>query len=75
VDVNYGYTAMYASPDKLFPELGIVSIGNAQEISWFYTEVDFDLVEEIRKSGQVLNFRDYQKSETKLELLVVSVRV
>lgn len=63
VDVNFGYTAMYASPDKLFPEQGIVAMGKAQEIGWQQAVVDFELVEEIRRSGQVLNFRDYAKSE------------
>lgn len=62
VDINYGYAAVYATPDAGFPELGIISEKAAQEPGWLIQELDFQAIENVRKNGQVLNFRDHQSS-------------
>ena len=67
VDMNFGYSAIYASPDKNLPEEGIMSIEKPQNEGWLIQELDFDLLENIRIDGQVFNFKDTQKVSVKLE--------
>lgn len=67
VDINFGYTAIYASPDKNLPDEGIVSIEKPQKEGWLIQELDFDLLEKIREDGQVFNFKDTQKVNVKLD--------
>ena len=67
VDINFGYTAIYASPDKNLPDEGIVSIEKPQKEGWLIQELDFDLLEKIREDGQVFNFKDTQKVKVKLD--------
>lgn len=63
VDINYGYSAVYATPDKLFPETGIVYEGTHQQEGWDFVSIDLNLIEQIRKDGQVLNYKDFKISE------------
>ena len=65
--MNFGYSAIYASPDKNLPEEGIMSIEKPQKEGWLIQELDFDLLENIRIDGQVFNFKDTQKVSVKLE--------
>jgi predicted amidohydrolase len=67
VDVNYGYAALYAPPDIGLPEEGIVAQSQPQEPGWLVRELDLELVREVRKAGQVLNFRDQQRLEYRLQ--------
>ncbi len=67
VDINFGYTAIYASPDKNLPQEGIVSIEKPQNKGWLIQELDFELLENVRKDGQVFNFKDTQKIKSELE--------
>ena len=66
VDINYGYAAFYATPDKNLPEEGIISLGETQKPTWHYQTLDFELVDQVRADGQVFNFRDQQGIATKL---------
>lgn len=61
VDINFGYSAIYATPDKNLPEDGIVGIQKAQTKGWLIKKLDFELIERVRKDGQVFNFMDSQK--------------
>ena len=67
VDINFGYSAIYSSPDKNLPEEGIVSIEKPQHEGWLIQELDFDLLENVKVDGQVFNFRDTQKIKSELE--------
>ena len=58
VDINFGYTAFYATPDKGFPETGIIAQSEEQIPGWLVQSLDFSLLENVRKDGQVLNFED-----------------
>lgn len=58
VDVNYGYGAVYSAPDKGLPEEGIVVMGERQAVGWVVQELDLGLIGEVRRDGQVLNYRD-----------------
>lgn len=73
VDINYGYTGFYSTPDKNLPEEGIIGIGKPQEEKWNIEELDFDLIKKVREDGQVFNFKDHRNltSEFKSEKLEI----
>jgi len=57
VDINFGYTAVYSSPDGDFNDEGILSIEPAQKEGWLITNLATEANEFIRSSGQVLNYQ------------------
>jgi predicted amidohydrolase len=63
VDVNFGYTAAYATPDIGFPEEGILQQKNPQEAGWLVQEMDLELLKKVRESGAVRNFEDHAQIE------------
>lgn len=60
VDINYGFAGIYATPDKNFPEEGIIAIQTPQTEGWLIETLDFEKIREVRKDGQVLNYQDHQ---------------
>lgn len=60
VDINYGYAAVYSSPDLGLPEEGIVAALPPLQAGWLHAALDLALLEVVRREGQVLNFRDNQ---------------
>jgi len=64
VDINYGFSAFYSTPDKDLPEEGIVSIMAPQQEGWLTAELDFSKIQEVRADGQVFNYKDQQKIKT-----------
>lgn len=60
VDVNFGFAAFYSTPDKFFPEEGILAKMPVQQPGWLTQTLDLELLEMIRRDGQTLNFRDQQ---------------
>ncbi len=60
VDVNYGFTAAYASPDLNQPDDGILFQSEAQKPGWSYVVLNPENNTEIREKGQVFNFKDMQ---------------
>jgi predicted amidohydrolase len=63
VDINYGYTAFYSSPDGDFNDEGILAKEKAQQSGWLIETLDLLKNAEIRENGQVLNFKQSQKLE------------
>jgi predicted amidohydrolase len=61
VDINYGYAGFYATPDKHFQEEGIIQLGTPQVEEWIYSSLDFSLIDEVRKDGQVFNYNDHRE--------------
>lgn len=61
VDINYGFTGFYSTPDKILPEEGIISTGIHQDEGWNFETLDLSLIEDVRRDGQVLNFKDHQQ--------------
>lgn len=57
-DKNTGKAALYSTCDYLFPEDGILFGSTINEAGIYYYELDFDLIDKVRKTGQVFNFRD-----------------
>lgn len=60
VDINYGYAAVYSSPDLGLPEEGIVATLPTLQPGWLHARLDLALLDFVRREGQVLNFRDNQ---------------
>lgn len=76
VDINFGYAAVYTTPDQDFPEEGILLSGEPQAEQWLFAELDFDKIKNVRENGQVLNFRSnaslsYQYKEEEVQLQTV----
>ena len=65
VDINWGYTAVYCTPDLDMPEEGILSSMPAQTEGWLIQHLDFNSVETVRNFGQVFNFKDHQRFHSK----------
>lgn len=59
VDVNFGYTAFYSTPDKNFPEDGIIAIEEPQKEGWLVHTLDLSLLKTVKEDGQVLNYKDH----------------
>ncbi len=63
VDINYGYGACYCPPDAGLPEEGIVAQSAPQSETWLSAQFDFERIANVRRDGQVLNFRDLGRME------------
>jgi predicted amidohydrolase len=59
VDVNIGAAAVYTPVDRGFPDNGILAIGELNAAQWVFAEIDMDQIAEVRKNGQVFNYRDW----------------
>lgn len=65
VDINYGYTAFYCTPDLHLPEEGIIKAMPPQTKGWLIQELDFTDIESVRTGGQVFNYKDHQRFHSK----------
>jgi len=66
LDENRGRAAIYAPPDGLWPETGIVAEGAMDAPGWVKATVDLDRVAESRRDGRVLPFRHWPESAVDL---------
>lgn len=73
VDINYGYAAIYSSPDIGLPEEGIVSLKEAEKPGWLVQRLDLGLNEHVRREGQVLNFQDHGLLDVRWQGKVIRV--
>jgi predicted amidohydrolase len=64
VDINYGYSAFYSTPDKDLPEEGIISTMTPQHEGWLTATLDISQISDVRNNGQVFNFKDQQRIKT-----------
>ena len=58
VDINYGFAAVYSTPDRDLPEEGIVGRMTPQQPGWLTQMLDLERLATVRQDGQTLNFRD-----------------
>lgn len=64
IDENRGKAAIYAPPDGLWPETGIIAEGQMDQPGWVKAEIDLDLIAQSRTNGNVLLFKHWAESET-----------
>lgn len=60
VDENNGFAAVYATPDTGFPEDGIINAGAWNKEQWLTSDLNLQLLENVRKEGRVFNFKTHQ---------------
>lgn len=59
VDVNIGAAAIYTPVDRGFPDDGVLAAGTLNEAQWVYGDIDLAAIAEVRRNGQVFNYRDW----------------
>ena len=59
VDINVGAAAIYTPVDRGFPDDGVLAAGPLNAAQWVYGDVDLSAIAEVRRSGQVFNYRDW----------------
>jgi len=59
VDVNHGWAAAYATPDRGFPDDGILAKGEPDRPGWVTADLDFDRLRAARDTAQVFTRRDW----------------
>jgi len=59
VDVNNGWAAVYATPDRGFPDDGVLARGAMNAPGWVHAELDFDRLRAARGTAQVFTRRDW----------------
>ena len=62
IDENRGRAAVYAPPDGLWPETGILAEGEMDAPGWVKATVDLDRIAESRRDGRVLPFAHWPES-------------
>ncbi len=62
IDENRGRAAIYAPPDGLWPDSGILAEGGMDAPGWVKATVDLDRVAESRRAGRVLPFAHWPES-------------
>jgi predicted amidohydrolase len=62
VDENVGSAGVYGPPDRGFPDDGVIAIGAYSEPGWVVADLDLDALEQVRRDGQVLNHRDWDRA-------------
>jgi len=58
IDFNTGKVAFYSTCDIGFPDDGILLESEINKPGWSYYQLDFELIQSVRKSGNVFNFAD-----------------
>jgi len=61
MDINVGAAAVFTPVDKSFPDNGILALGELNKPQWVYSEIELDKIAEVRKNGQVFNYRDWPR--------------
>ena len=59
VDVNIGWAALYATPDRGFPDDGILASGHLNKPGWVMADLDFDRLKAAREQAQVFTVKDW----------------
>lgn len=68
VDVNYGYAAVYCSPDVGFPDDGIIQSGKPNNSGWIYAELRMSHLQKVRDHGAVFNFKTHMQTKSVLPI-------
>ncbi|AUH32702.1 carbon-nitrogen hydrolase family protein [Paracoccus tegillarcae] len=63
VDENRGRAAIYAPPDGLWPETGIIAQGEMDQPGWVFAKVDLARVAESRRDGAVLPYAHWPETQ------------
>ncbi|WP_428249124.1 carbon-nitrogen hydrolase family protein [Ferrovibrio sp.] len=59
VDINRGQAGIYATPDRGFPDDGVLALGETDKPGWTYATLDFAALAAARANAQVFTRRDW----------------
>lgn len=59
VDVNTGWASVLSTPDRGFPDDGVIAQGELNQPGWVFADLDFDLLRKARDDTQVFTRRDW----------------
>ncbi len=59
VDINVGAGGVYTPVDRGYPDDGVLQQGGYNDCGWIYQDLDLGGLAEVRESGQVFNYRDW----------------
>jgi predicted amidohydrolase len=59
VDVNVGAAGVYTPVDRGFPDDGVLVAGKINAAEWVFADVDPTAIANVRRTGQVFNYRDW----------------
>ena len=59
VDENHGWAAVYATPDRGFPDDGVLAKGALDRPGWITADLDFERLAAARETAQVFTRRDW----------------
>jgi predicted amidohydrolase len=63
VDENVGAAGVFAPADRGFPDDGVVALGALDAPGWLVADLDLDALARVRRDGQVLGHRDWDRAE------------
>jgi predicted amidohydrolase len=63
VDENVGAAGVFAPPDRGLPDDGVVALGALGAPGWLVADLDLGAIERVRREGQVLGHRDWDRPE------------
>jgi predicted amidohydrolase len=72
VDENHGWAAVYATPDRGFPDDGILAKGELDQPGWIAADLDFEMLRAARETAQVFTAKDWD-GQSRPSLTVESV--
>ena len=74
VDENHGWAAVYATPDRGFPDDGTLVKGKLDQPGWIATDLDFDRLRAARDTAQVFTREDWDgQSRPSLQIEKISL--
>ena len=65
IEVAVGRSAAYAPADQGLPADGVAAQGDWNAPSWLVQTLDLSLTREVRRRGQVLNWRDREAAQAR----------
>ena len=57
-----GAAGVFAPPDRGLPDDGVVALGPRDEPGWVVADLDLDAIDAVRRDGQVLGHRDWDRA-------------
>jgi predicted amidohydrolase len=69
LDYNIGAAAIYTPVDAGFPVDGVLAYGDLNHPQWVIAQLDLAKIDDIRRNGAVLNYRDWDRQVARLDKL------
>lgn len=57
VDINIGQAKVFTPPDEGFPSHGCTAQGELNKAQWVFADIDLQLINNVRKNGNVFNYK------------------